>query len=292
MGKPFLIITGPQATGKSAHACRAFQNAFAYETAAANLQFFKRLLKTQWKDDGLRYPKRIKIVDRSGVYQTKKSDPYVYPDASVLEIVKSETTVEGSNGEPVRVSIPQYTELLTTVNTLIAATKKALAEGTPLPYDNFILDEANEFFRRIEEETPPGTGYDTYKPITNVIMDLASKFRQLTTIGVGVCLVMHDRDYDPETGKVGGPEANTRGIAKKLVQASDGAIQRMIVNVKDAEGKPVLLANGLPKTKAIWAALRDETWDRKLRGLLPEDGEVIADLDLKTILTDYCDFDM
>lgn len=293
MAKPFIIITGPQATGKSAQACRAFQDSYAYETTAANLHFYKRLLKTEWKDLGLRFPKRVKVVDLDAVYQTSKENPYVMPDETTLELVKSATRTKREDGSIVETPISQHAELLNTVNSIIVATEKARSEGQPIPYKNFILDEANEFLRRIDGETPRGDNkFESYLPITNVVMHLASRFRKLVTLGVGVCFVMHDRDYDEKKGAQGGPEAVTRGISKKLVQASDGAIQRLVVNLTDADGKVVLRPNGQPRTKAIWVGTRDEQWDRKLRGLLPEDDDKIADLDLIDILTTYCDFDM
>lgn len=309
MAKPIILVCGAPKLGKSTEVFKTFQNSLAILSSENNAHYYKKLLTTKLKDVSFpgattpryRPPKRIKLIDVSMTGATK--DPYTWlkpGDAKpkkgkiVADANGNKSIVPDENGDRV-IPVPQRFELMSTISTVVTKSQMAIDKGEPPPYDNVIIDELGEFLDRVHSEILPECVTQNNKQDTRSaflatgewVATMVNQLKQLIPCGVGVCLVMHDRD--PEGKKKGGPKAPSATISRKLVGQVDGAIQRVMIDPKPDEKNE----DGSPaKPRRIWRAMASEEWDIGLRGLEPEDEDKIGQMELYDIIVDLCGFDM
>lgn len=273
----------------------AFPNSLTILTSENNVHFYKVKFERKLKGKKIpgteieyRPPKKIKLID---VQMTGVSAEYSWlktGDAKPLRGRLDETgqLILDPKGDRL-LPIPQIEELEKTLGAVIMKSQLAIEKGEKPPYDNVIIDEWGEFMDRAYAEILPTCVTDKGKQDTRGafmetgkwVFKIANWLKQLIPCGVGVVLVMHDRE--PEEGKMGGPKAPSANIATKLVAQCDGAIQLVMQDPKfgekDAEGKPA-------KPRRVWKATASEKWNIGLRGLMPEDEDLIANMELHEIL--------
>lgn len=278
MSKPFIVVCGSPGTGKSTEVLKAFQDSLCLLSAPNNMHYFKKLHQ-RGKLEGYRPPKKIKLIDAFNMGTTKED--YSFDIQS-----KASFDEEGN-----LVPIPQKENLEATVFTVMKKSMEAMNNGEPPPYSNLIMDECGTFWQRVFDEIAASPECRTsagkqdtrqaYGLIGTWSMKMTNWMRQLVQCNVGVALVLHDRD--PDGDKKGGPKTPGKASADQLCSDADGVIQRVM------QDPPV---GSEEKAKRIWCATAGEKWNRKLRGLEPEDEEVIAEMPLQDILTDLAGFDL
>lgn len=291
MVKPFIICCGAPKHGKTTSVLKSFQNSLTILTANNNGHYYRKLLTTTLKDNpNYKPPKKIKLIDThatgvSGEYQWLKPGD---AKSTFGRLDGDQIVADPAGGMLMPVS--QIQEFERTVSTMVTKSLQCVGAGQPPPYDNLVVDEMGELLDRVHAEITPMCiseksgkldGRMAFTETGAWTQRMATLMRQLTTCGVGVCLVMHDRE--PDEGKKGGPRAPSASIAKKLVALSDGAIQ---LNIKDIKGE-----DGKVRVQRYWNAMSSEQWDIGLRGLEPEDAERIGPMELIEIL-ELCGFDM
>jgi len=272
------MVIGGVGSGKSTSVYRAFPDSFTIITSPNNQHFYKKRLSGKWKDSGLRPPKKTLLID---THMMGYSDEYCF-----LQIGQAKPKVN-DKGEIVPVST--VTQVETYFKAIKTKSELAVMRGETPPYRSVIVDELGELLDRVYAELTPGnTNPHTNKHDTRAtFMDTtqwATQFskwcRELTTCGVGVVCVTHDRE--PEGGRRGGLKAPSAPMAVKIGALADNIIQRKLVDpppgAKDENGK-------LLRSDRIWVADASELWDRKFRGLEPEDFDIIEHMELDTIHT-------
>lgn len=311
MSKPCIIVCGKPKLGKSTEVFKSFQNSLAILSSENNPHYYKKLLNGKLKGvilpDGTtpkyKPPRKIKLIDVSvtGVSEeyswlkprdTKPVRAKLMQDALGNQFLQPDST--GDRFMPV----PQIVELEKTISSVVLQSQTAIDKGEKPKYDNVIIDEWGEFMDRAHSEIIPTSFSEKGKLDTRAaflttgewVAKIVNQLKQLIPCGVGVCLVMHDREPDG-SGKVfkaGGPKGPSANMSRKLVAMTDGAIQRVMIDpedgAKDADGK-------LLKPMRIWKATASEAWDIGLRGLEPEDEDRIGSMELEEILT-LAGFDM
>lgn len=258
-----------------------FQRSLTILSSASNAHYYKKLTKGTLKDSHYGPPKRIKLIDEYAEGVSK--EPFSW---------KIETKSDfDSEGDVLPISSKAHLEV--TLKDLKIKSLTAKNNGEALPYDNLVIDEWGEFLDRVHAEitstcvTKKGeidtrTGYVETAAWTNTIVGW---LKQLTSAcGMGVAVVMHDRD--PDKDRKGGPKAPSATISASLCAKADGVIQRLM-----KDGNPLSDDPEEKKVRRIWCATAGEKWYRKLRGLEPEDEARIANMTLYDIL-ELADFDM
>lgn len=274
MTKPLITVCGAPGTGKSTEVLKAFQNSLAILSSPNNSHYFRKLLGSKLKDTHYKPPKKIKLIDTHAVGTTSESYSWLKPGDA-----KSTFDERGS-----MLPVSQLHQLEATITAVVSKSLSAVMAGELPPYDNVILDEWGEFMERVFAEIVPtciaNTGKIDTRAAYGVMNEWVGKMfnwlKQLTSCGVGVAVVMHDRE--PDGDKKGGPKAPSSTIATRICAMSDGVIQRYM---KDAEVGPDG-KRGSPQY--LWSASAGEQWHRKLRGLEPEEAETIATMDLLDII--------
>jgi hypothetical protein len=309
MSKPFIIVCGAPKLGKSTEVFKTFQNSLAIVSSTNNAHYYKKLLTTQLRGPVTRMvgdeektftykpPKRIKLIDTHTTNVPKDSEPYSWDlkPRSIFGRRTPEGTIEIDPNGDILLPVPQIAELEKTIFAVVTASSQASQKGEPPPYDNLIIDEWGEFLDRVYSEvlltvvTRSGEpdGRKAFGLLNEWVARVINQMKQLSQHGVGVCLVCHDRE--PDEGKKGGAKAPSAGIANKMTGMADGAIQRVIKDpeygAKNADGTP-------QKPKRLWKATASEKWNVGLRGIEPEDEDLIAELELYDILTIYAGYDL
>lgn len=280
MTSPLLIVCGSPGLGKSFEAFKAFQDSFAIISSKNNVHYFEKLLKGRLKDGPYKPPKKIRLIDAWSVATT--SEPYASTDTLVVKSTR--------NADNVVVKVDTKSRLEGSIQAVVDSTVEAVDKDLPLPYRNLIIDEWGAFMDRVfaqfdemEYKTAKGGDdmYGPFKAMTSWVNERVEQFQLLTSKGVGVCLVMHDREPDSAKHKKGGPKGPSAGIADKLCAQAHGVIQRVMkdptLGEKGPDGKPA-------KAKRLWVATAGEHWNRKLQGLEPEDEDRIGTMELSEIL--------
>lgn len=307
MSKPFIIVCGKPKLGKSTEALKSFQNSLAILSSENNVHYYKKLLGGKLKDVRLpngelkyRPPKRTKLIDvqmvgSSAEYEWLKPGDAKAIRASYRKDEKGQLIVDdfGSpilapdpNGDRV-MPVNQLNELEKTLITVVTASQMAIDKGEKPKYDNLIIDEWGEFMDRVHSEITPTCRtkkdeIDTrgaFLMTTEWMQKVVNWMKQLIVCGVGVCLVMHDRE--PDGKKTGGPKAPSAGMSRKMVAMCDGAVQRVM---KDPEPGARNEDGSKPKPMRLWRASATEEWDIGLRGLEPEDEDVIGPMELEEVI--------
>jgi hypothetical protein len=293
MVKPFAVVCGAPGTGKSTETFKAFQNAYAILSSANNAHYYATLLK-KGKLDGTRFrpPKKTKLISKEATGASAEYQWLKVGDAKST-FARAEPQVDGTSilipdptGDKI-LPVPQRQELEKILLTLKAKCIAAVSKGEAPPYDNLIIDEFGEMLDRGHSEIIPESvtkkgdidtraAYGTTGEWSDMIVDWA---RELISCNVGVCLVMHDRE--PEGVKKGGPRGPSANIGRKICAKADIVIQRYMKDpppgAKDDKG--VLL-----KPQYLWNAQASEQWERKCRGLDPEDMDRIGPMELFDII--------
>lgn len=276
--KPFILTCGAPGTGKSTEAYKSFQDSLTILSSINNAHYYKVLMKRgRLNPEKYKFPKKFKLIDTNAVGTTEA--PYADPDTIKPKSARSES------GQ--LVPVDQKAELEATLNTVVARSLSAVEKGEKPPYANVIIDECGTFWQRVFEEILPTCttknekidARQAYVALGGWSRHISDLLRQLLPCGVGVCLVLHDRE--PESGKKGGPKLPSATIGTQLCADADGVIQRVMkdpeIGEKDESGKPA-------KAKYLWVASAGEQWHRKLRGLEPEDADIIGPMELEDIL--------
>lgn len=311
MSKPFIIVCGAPKLGKSTEAFKTFQNSLAIMSSANNAHYFKKLLTTKYaqpitrvvagKEQTFTYkpPKRIKLIDTHSTNIPKDSEPYTWDIKPVPKFGKRNADGIVLPDPAGDILLPTSTigELEKTILSVVTATLQAKQKGELTPYDNLIIDEWGEFLDRVYSEilTLPECrtkkdevdGRKAFGLLNEWVAKVVNWMKQLIQCNVGVCLVCHDRE--PEQGKKGGAKAPSAGISNKMTGMSDGAIQRIIKDpefgAKNPDGTPA-------KPKRLWKATASEQWNVGLRGIEPEEEDIIAEMELYDILVAHAGFDL
>lgn len=269
---------GAIGTGKSTEALRTFQDSYYISNKDNNHHYFKKWLRTKGAESGLKLPKKVNLID---VYQTgvSKED---YSDELNLTPIKFELQ---SDGTKKRIRVSQQAALEAKLDLLLAQATDLYEKGEPQKYKHVIIDEMGTFINRVFDEIAPfyktqngqPNPLKSYPALGAWARGFTDIARQFTPLGIGVCLVFHDRE--PTEGKKGGIDA-PGGIREQMARDSDGVIQRLMKD-SDTPGAPA---------ERWWCATASEQWHRKLVGLEPEDEPRIRSLDLKTILTEFAGY--
>lgn len=282
MSRPFLAVIGAPGTGKTTSVLTSFHSSYLILSSESNVHYFKKLLKKGKLPEGCRPPKKTKLIDThtSGV-----SSEYAFLEPTD---VKMNLHPETKIAQP----YPQQEQLDGIVAALLSRTGQAIAEGHLPPYQNIVIDELGEFAARVHREilatcVTRNEKTDTRGAFQQTgiwLADWLGQLKQFINLGVGVAVVLHDRE--PDGDKKGGPSLPSATMAEILYRASDGVIQRIM-----KDGNPNAENPEERVTRRIWNATAGEHWNRKLRGLEPEDVARIGDMELYDIL-ELCGFDM
>lgn len=272
---PLTVVCGGIGTGKSIAVLECFTDSFEIMTSANNQHFYKTRLMGKWKDRGLRPPKKTQLIDTSA---TALSAEYKFIEPSDVK------TIKDADGNIVQTQTKEKVERL--IYTLRKKSFEAVEKKEPLPFRSLIIDEMGELLDRVHAEILPtcltgGGKIDTrgaFGESGQWVHNFVGGLRELTSLGVGVCLVMHDRD--PEEEKKGGPKATSIGMARKISALADNVIQRVLRDpppgAKNEDGTP-------RRAERLWLATAGERWERKMRGLEPEDEDIIQTMSLLEI---------
>lgn len=301
MSKPIIALIGAPKLGKSTSAFKAFQNSLAIMSSENNAHFYKRWLTTEaakvrLPNGELKYkpPKRVKLVDMKMVGTTKEEYTWLKQgDAKPTraKYVKDEATnlftlAPDPQGDQV-MPIDQKLTLESTLRAVASKSLIAIDKGEQPPYDNIIIDELGEFMDRVHKEITPTVRtkkdeIDTrgaFGVTDGWLVDFVNDLKQLIVCGVGVCLVLHDRE--PDNGKQGGAKLPSAGMGRKLTAMIDGALRLYMkdppVGAVSPDGKPL-------KSQRLWTASGTESWNIGLRGLLPDDEDIIGPMEVEEII--------
>ena len=291
MAKGLVVPYGPPGGGKSTESLKAFQKSLYVASAPNNAHFFKVWLKSpEGQAAGLALPHREFVYD---VYANIDSwDPN--KDAKGEPIPQIQV---GANGLPVPLSTKLRLE-----QTLHAIATKALAEraaGQPPSYQNLIIDEAGTFWARVFEEIVPTCLTNAGKTDTRAAYGVLASWsrymvdlmRAVLMAGMNVCLVAHDGDPDPGTGKKGGPKFPSKAIMGELCAAAD------IVAMREVEDRTAQVNRGAnvdpgalviaPKSEGprrIWLVHASQNWLSKIRGVPDSMFEQVKDMEFADLI--------
>lgn len=276
MGKPCLLVCGASGSGKTTEVLRWLQDSYYLTSDPDNYHFYKRMLRGPWKDLGLKMPKRIKLIDRMQIGQSKED----YSEDLII------TPNEDEKGN---LYITDYRkELMGIATSFLGLAKDNYKTGKPQKYQWFISDETGTFLNHVHDQIAPEHTTDKGKPDARKAYPATGAWsreytgflRQLISYGIGVCFIFHDRE--PEGEKKGGPKAVSGAISDEITQLCSGSIQRCLKNSDDPGGAVI----------RYWNATADENWNRKLRGLLPDDADKVRTMDLGPILTELAGYNI
>jgi hypothetical protein len=288
MVKPFVALCGMPGGGKSVEAFKTFQNSFAILTAENNAHYYRKLLTTKLANNPkYRPPKKIALLDTHTFGITPTEYSWLKPGDAKPNL--------DANGQ--MWPWPQKEKFEWLLATVKNKCMKDVVEGRAPTYDAVVIDEFGELLDRIfvqdiqpncvSEKSGKVDGRAAFGEMGKWADSIVIELRQLISFGVAICLVMHDRE--PDGDKRGGLKAPSAAIGTSIAAKCDGVIQRIIkdpeLGEKGPDGKPA-------KPKRLWSCLASEKWTRKLRGLDPEDEEVIGPLELYEILTRYAGFEL
>lgn len=283
--KPIVIICGPPKVGKTGEVFKSFQHSLAILTSEGNPQYYRKQLMTKLKDDpNYKPPKKIKLID---THSTGVSSDYAWlkpgdAKSKYAKEVNGDLVIEPTG--TILMPVDHTSEFRKTVWSVVTKSRQAIDKGEPPPYANVIVDEFGEMLDRIHtesiattfsEKTGKPDGRGAFMKTSEYATEVVGLLKQLIPCGVGVALVMHDRE--PEDEKKGGPKGPSAALSRKLVGLVDGAIQRVIRDTVTEDGKP-------GKPRRIWKAQASEKWDIGLRGLDDDDMEAIEDMSLAQVL--------
>jgi hypothetical protein len=294
--KGFFVLYGPPGGGKSTEAAKVFQKSLHIASAVNNLQFYK-MWQPNHAVNGYQIPYREVVIDEYGVTDSWSAQRDQY--GQMVPQINLD-----ANGLPV--PVPQKATL---EGYLIAVVQKALAEraaGLPPTYHNLIIDEGGTFWERVFREIKPTcttqrgaldtrAAYGVTGEWSNILIGL---IRQVILAGMNICLVAHDQDPDPSSGKKGGPKFVSKAIMNHLCAGADGVILReMESKVLDlgsptpangnGQAAPAFDPNAANLQKAprrIWKVHLEQNWLSKLRGIPDSMYEQVKDMELRDII--------
>lgn len=298
--RPFTVICGAPGTGKSTEAFKTFQNSYAILTSPTNAHYYATLIK-KGKLEGTRYrpPKRTKLLSKEATGASQEYQWLKVGDAKST-MAKAETQADGSlilipdpTGDKI-IPVNQIDELEKVLLTLKAKCVSAVSRGEAPPYSNLLIDEFGEMLDRGHSEILPTSTTRNGQIDTRAAYGITAEWsdrivdwmKELISCDVGVCLVMHDRE--PEAGKKGGPRAVSANIGRKICAKADIVIQRYMKDPSPGEKDE---KGNLKRSQYLWSASASEQWERKCRGLEPEDAERIGPMELSEIVK-LAGFDM
>ena len=121
---------------------------------------------------------------------------------------------------------------------------------------------------------------------------LTDEIRQLTNVGMNVCMIAHDREPDPSKDKQGGPKFFSEGVMKQLCADADGVIMRELkdpqvelkLDAPPAEVQAAIAAAKDKPSERLWRVHGSEKWAAKLRGLSDTRFGEIRRMELELIL--------
>lgn len=261
--KPFIILAGEPGLWKSSEAQVAFQRNWTVKTGEDVLHYYEHEIVPN--NPNCVMPVKQTLIDEYGV-----NGQYQY-DASGMPIpIKISTTIES---------------MLTAA---LRAGSLAKEKGEPPPFEHVVIDEIGELFDWLFEElarsarTADG-GTDTrkaYGKLNTWTGKFSDMCKRLKTVNIGVCMVGHNSDPDPESRRVGGIKLPSNPSAKKLTAKADGLLMRRVLDKDDPEDIAA------PKRAHVfWECRPSQFQAAKMRGLKPADVERIEDMSLQEIIT-------
>lgn len=248
------ILFGAPGSGKSTEAACAYQKALYVKSSPNVLQFYENNLSL--------WPGKV-------MPKTHLIDTFMIGDKIILD---------PKTQMPARQQ--QWPALIAATLQIMQRSFAAFAAKQPPPYEYLVFDEMGTFMQRVFEEISPtimnekGDKIDTRKAfgvLAAMFRDWTDHLRQLPNVGVGVGLVFHDQD--PEPDKKGGPKCPSQNIMKQMCADVDGVFLR---TVRD-------LDLGLARER-IWRVHASQNSLCKIRGIPDSDAAAIEKMNLEQIL--------
>lgn len=256
-----FVFYGDPGTGKSEQAAHCFQRSFHLITSPSVTKFYESRVHRNF-----------------------------YPDTRVLPVKqhpmpKYKMEVTGDKATRVRVNTSEVM-----VNSVLAVAEQAAvlrAQGRPLKYWNFVIDELGAAYNRIYQQLYESTysaerakrhehPYDS-RTAFRLMKEWSAEFFDtlaiLPVLGLNVCAVAHEREADIKEGHRGGPLLVSKSTITDATGFADGALRRYLKN--DLTGW----------AHRRWACYNSEWQTSKLRGMEPEDCLVLDDFYADDILT-------
>ena len=271
--KGFFVLYGPPGGGKSTEVAIACQKAVVIQSAPDNFQMYEMWLKKPGRDPKYTLPARPIHIDQYNI---------------------DGKSTFGPNGEPLPINMKDTLESM--FRRVVTKTAQEVNAGRPPPYEYFVVDELSYYWNLVFREIVPTCltakgSLDTLK--AHNVMSMWSEqqlnyLKQLIPLGVGVDLITHQQEADPEKDRMGGPKIVNQAIAGYLCMYASGVLYRHVVKSENDEVGANLLDNTAPVVVVPKSKLPDRRWSvfispdqhAKLRGV---SDEMLPELEKKSL---------
>lgn len=222
-----FVFYGAPGSGKSEQAAMCFEDSLAILTGPNNLHFFETRQAAgyyQKKNKAKRAPRTQFVIDRYIAYK-------VGPDGFRQDVARVTFDAQGN-----MLPIPQRASFDAVFSMALQTAFSEYSQyGYVSSFSNLILDEGGTLAHRIFDEVRPYCVKDgkfdafrAYNSTADWYVSWYDRLRQLTNIGVNICMVAHDKDPDQTKDKAGGPNLVSQDIMKRVCADSDGVLYRYI----------------------------------------------------------------